>query len=326
MINRRVFSAATAAAVVACSLPLAALAAGYPQQPVRAIVVNAPGTATDTTARAVATQLGKAWGMPVVVENKAGAGGVIGTEFVAKSAPDGYTILFTTGGHYSLPVMYDKLPFNVQDDLLPVATIAQSPIVVFVPADSPLKTIQDFFAAAKKEPGRVRYSTPGQGTSSHLAAALMNSMAGIQAAPVHYKSASQAVLDVGSGQVEAGVNGTATILPLLKAGKIRVLAISSLKRSALLPEVPTLDESGLKGYEFVVPVLALVRAGTPAATAKTIGSAIAAAAATPEFKELCMAQGLDAKPMGPDEMRTEAPKEFAKWKQVAELAGAREHK
>lgn len=324
MITRRLFTAAAAAA--ALPFPMAARASSYPQQSVRAVVVNAPGTGTDTTTRFVANHMSKAWNSAVVVENKVGAGGTIGTEFVAKSAPDGYNILFTTGAHYSFPVLYEQLSFNTVADFTPVANIAQSAIAVFVPADSPFKTIGDVFAAARKNPGGVSYTTPGAGTSSHLAAALMNSMAGISMQHVPYKSASQAVLEVANGQAPVGVNGIVSILPLLRGGKVRALAVTSQKRSQLLPEVPTLDEAGLKGYEFVVPILALVRAGTPEPIVKTIGAAVTAAAATPEFRALCQAQGLDVKILGPAEMHAEMPKEFAKWKRVAELAGAREQR
>ena len=204
-----------------------------------------------------------------------------------------------------------------------MAALAQSPIVVFVPADSPFKTVQDLIDAAKKSPNSLSYSSPGGGTSSHLAAVMMNNQAGIRMLHVPYKSASQSALDVASGQVPVGFNGTGAALPLLHAGKIRILAISSRKRSATLPQVPTLDEAGLKGYDFVVPILALVRAGTPAPIVDAIGAAATAAAAQPEFQELCKAQGLDVAIQGPAEMKVSAPQEFAKWKHLVALAGAK---
>ncbi len=319
MIHRRSFSVALAAA----ALPFAARAQDYPKQPVRAIVSNAPGTGTDITARFITRQMSQKWGVPVFVENKAGAGGALATDYVAKAAPDGYNILFTTGAHYGLPALYEKLAFDAQADFIPVAALAQSPIVVFVPADSPFKTVQDLIDAAKKSPNSLSYSSPGGGTSSHLAAVMMNNQAGIRMLHVPYKSASQSALDVASGQVPVGFNGTGAALPLLHAGKIRILAISSRKRSATLPQVPTLDEAGLKGYDFVVPILALVRAGTPASIVDAIGAAATAAAAQPEFQELCKAQGLDVAIQGPAEMKVSAPQEFAKWKRLVTLAGAK---
>ncbi|WP_198968759.1 Bug family tripartite tricarboxylate transporter substrate binding protein [Xylophilus sp. ASV27] len=319
MIQRRHFTLAVACA----GLPFAARAAAYPSQPVRAIVSNAPGTGTDITARFITTQMGRKWGESVFVENKAGAGGVLGTDFVAKTAPDGYNILFTTGAHFSFPALYDKLTFDARADFTPVAAFAQAPIVVFVPADSPFKTVQDVVDASKKTPDSVSYSSPGAGTSSHLAAVMLAHQAGIHMLHVPYKSASQAALEVASGQAQVGFNGTGATLPLLQAGRIRILAVSSLKRSASLPQVPTLDESGLKGYDFVTPILALVRAGTPTPIVETIGAAMMAAAAMPEFKDLCQAQGLDVAIQGPAELKVSAPREFDKWKRLVDLAGVK---
>lgn len=319
MINRRYFSAALASA----ALPFAARAQSYPGQPVRAIVSNAPGTGTDITTRFITKHMSQKWGVPVFVENKAGAGGALATDYVAKTAPDGYNVLFTTGAHYGLPALYDRLNFDAEADLTPVATFAQSPIVVFVPANSPYKTVQELIDAAKKSPNSLSYASPGGGTSSHLAAVMLNNMAGTRMVHVPYKSASQAVLDVASGQAQVGFNGTGAALPLLHAGKIRILGISSRKRSVTLPQVPTFDESGLKGYEFAVPILALVRAGTPAPIVEALGAAMTAAAAQPEFMELCKAQGLDVAIQGPAEMKVSAPLEFAKWKRLVDLAGVK---
>lgn len=319
MINRRSFNAA----VVGSVLPFAALADTYPKQPVRAIVSNAPGTGTDITARFIANQISKRWGVPVFVENKAGAGGTLATDYAAKTAPDGYNILFTTGAHFSFPALYEKLSFDAKADFTPVVAFAQAPIVMFVPADSPFKTVQDVIDASKSAPNSVTYSSPGSGTSSHLAAVMMSTQGGITLLHVPYKSASQAALDVASGQVQVGFNGTGVTLPLLHAGKIRILAVTSLKRSVSLPQVPTLDESGLRGYNFVTPILALVRAGTPAHIVEAIGTAMTAAAAQPEFGELCKAQGLDVAIQGPAELKVSAPKEFDKWKRLVDLAGVK---
>lgn len=317
MIHRRHLMLAAASS----ALPKWAAATTYPAQPVHVIVSNAPGTGTDITARFIANQMSKKWGVAVVVENKAGAGGALGTDFVAKTAPDGYNILLSTGAHYSLPVLYDNLNFDARADLIPVAAFAQAPIVVFVPAASPFKTVQDLVAAAKKAPGSITYASPGAGTSSHLAAVMLAQQAGIEMLHVPYKSASQAALEVASGQAQVGFNGTGATLPLLQAGKIRMLAVTSLKRSAALPQVPTLDESGLKGYDFVTPILALVRAGTPAPIVEAIGAAMTAAAAQPEFKELCKAQGLDVAIQGPAELMAVAPREFDKARRLVQMAG-----
>ncbi len=320
MIQRRQF---TWGVVAIAMLPCIASASSYPVQPVHAIVSNAPGTGTDITARYLATQMGRKWGQSVVVENKAGVGGVLGTDFVSKAPSDGYTILFSTGAHFSLPSLYSKLNFDARADFIPVASIAQAPIVVVVPASAPFKTIQDLIEAARKAPDSISYASPGAGTSSHLAAVMMGVRAGIRMLHVPYKSASQASLEVASGQTEVGFNGTGVTLPLLNAGKIRILAVTSLKRSALLPKVPTLDEAGLKGYEFVTPILALVKTGTPATIVETIGAALTSAAAQPEFKELCKAQGLDVAIQGPGELKVSSPKEFDKARRLIDMAGVK---
>jgi len=319
MMHRRTFNLALTCA----ALPLTAGAQTYPNQPVRAIVSNAPGTGTDITTRFIAKQMSEAWGVPVVVENKAGAGGVLGTDYVAKTTPDGYTVLFSTGAHFSYPALYDTLSFDPRADFIPVARFAQAPIVMFVSADSPFFTVQDVIAAARTAPGGVSYASPGTGTSSHLAAVMLTTQAGIDMLHVPYKSASQSALDVASGQAHVGFNGTGATLPLLRAGRIRILAVSSIKRSASLPQVPTLDEAGLKGYDFASFILALVRAGTPAPIVDALGAVMTTAAAHPDFQALCLAQGLDVEIQGPAQLQVSAPEEFVKAKRLVELAGVK---
>jgi len=308
---------------VAIALPLTSHADAFPTQPVHAIVSNAPGTGTDITGRFIANQIGRQWGVPVVVENKAGAGGTLATQYVSKTAPDGYNILFTTGAHFSFPALYENTGFDAKADFTPVAAFAQAPIVMFVPADSPFRTVQDVIDAARRSPNGVTYTSPGTGTSSHLAAVMMSSQADVQMLHIPYKSASQAALEVASGQGQVGFNGTGVALPLLRAGKIRILAVTSLRRSASLPEVPTMDEAGLKGYDFVTPILALVRSGTPEAAVDAIGAAMTAAAKMPEFRELCLAQGLDVAIQGPARLKASAPAEFDKAQRLVDLAGVK---
>lgn len=308
-------------AAVVAALPLASHAADYPNQPVRAIVSNAPGTGTDGTARFIANELGKQWGVPVVVENRPGAGGAIATEYASKTDPDGYHILFTTGAHYGFPATLSQPSFDAQKDFTLVAGLAQAPMVLFVAADSPFKTVQDVVDASRKAPDSVSFASPGAGTSSHLAAVLMMSQADIDMLHVPYKSASQAALEVASGQAQVGFNGTSVAMPLLQSGKIRILAVTGSKRSASLPDVPTMDEAGLKGYEFVTPVLAVVRAGTPQATVDTLGAAIKTATEQPEFDKFCRTVGLDVAYKSPAELKEAQAGEFEKTKKLVELSG-----
>ena len=319
MSTRRSFLAALVA--VASLAPLAAYSADFPKQQVRVVVSNAPGTGTDTTARFIANDLSKQWGVPVVVENRPGAGGAIATEFVNKQPADGYTILFNTGAHYSYPATLTQPPFDASKDLTLVSSFVQAPIAMFVAADSPFKTVQDVLDAAKKKPQSVSFSTPGTGTSSHLAAVLLLSQTGVDMLHVPYKSASQAALEVASGQAQVGFNGTSSTLPLVQSGRIRILAVTGAQRSASLPDVPTMAEAGVKGYEFVTPILALVPAGTPEPVVQTIASAIEKAARTPEFKNLVQGMGMDPIVRGPEQLKASAQADFDQAKRLAELAG-----
>lgn len=305
-------------AALALHFPVAAT--NYPEQPVRIIVSNAPGTGTDLTARFLASEMAKKWKSSVVVENKAGAGGTLGTDFVAKRAADGYSVLFTTGAHFSFPALYKNTDFDAQADFIPVATVASAPIVMFVPANSPFITVQDVIDKSIKAPREISYASPGAGTASHLAAVMMSQQAGIDMLHVPYKSASLAALEVASGQVDVGFNGTSVALPLLDAGRIRILAVSSIKRSATLPQIPTLDESGLKDYDFSTPIIALMRSGTPQSIVHSVGAALTDAAGQSEFAVLTQALGLDVAIQGPEEIQASAHKEFDKAKRLVDLA------
>ncbi|CAG2145039.1 tripartite tricarboxylate transporter substrate-binding protein [Cupriavidus numazuensis] len=317
--KRRTFAAGAAALLLS---PMAR-ATSSPDAAVRLIVMNAPGTGTDTLARQLATSMGRQWQVPVLVENKVGAGGTIGTDFVAKSPPDGKTVLITNASHYAFPWLYDKLPYDAFTDFSAVACVATSTLLLMVRADSPFRSVHDIIAEAKKRPGKLSFSSGGSGTPSHLAGALLCSMAGIDIAHTPYKMASQSLVDLASGQLDMGILGISPSLPLLKAGKLRVVAITSAKRTALLPAVPTIAEAGLRGYDVASPIFALVRAGTPAQTVSTLASGVMRAAASAEFKALCAGQGLDAEIEGTAALEAAMPREFAKWKHLVAVAGAK---
>jgi tripartite-type tricarboxylate transporter receptor subunit TctC len=274
-------------------------------------------------ARFIAQGMSKRLNQPVVVDNKAGAGGIIGTDFVAKAPADGYTVLVTNGGHFTTPWLYEKLPYDPQADFVPVAQMATSALVVAVPVNSPYHTMRELLDDAKKRPGKITFSSAGVGSASHLTGALIWNMAGVVVSHVPYKSASQAVTDAISGQVDIAVNGMSGTLPLVKGGKLRALAVTTTKRSELLPDVPTLDEVGLRGFEVTSPIFILARVGTPPGAVDAIASAIEQTAAHPEFKELCKAQGLDVDVKGPAALQAAMPKDFARWKQMVVLTGAK---
>ena len=319
MINRRTFN--SFALLAAAPLLARAQADAFPhKQPIWLVSAFSPGTSTDAIARFVGDQLARSLNAQVVVDNRVGAGGMIAGDYVAKAPPDGYTLLFTNASHYSLPWTTPKLPYDTQKDFAPVAVLAQAALVWTVPADSPYRTLQDVLEAARKNPGKLTYSTAGAGTTTNMAGALLNSMAGVNIRHVPYKVASQAIVDVSTGAVSMGVSGLSGAAPLIQGGRLRAIAITSPARSDLLPELPTVDESGVRGYQVVTPVFTLARAGTPPAVLTMLSNAIVNAGRTPEFKKLCAAQMVDVTVQDEKALAAAMPQEFAKWKVLAELA------
>ena len=222
----------------------------YPVKPIRLLVPFAPGGGNDTVARAIAQQLTVALGQPVVVDNKAGAGGVVGADLAAKAAPDGYTLFLGGVGSLSVnPHVMAKLPYDPFKDFSPIVLLASAPSVVAVNTSQPFKTIQDMTAYAKANPNKLNYASNGNGSSAHVATVLYETMAGVDMAHIPYKGLAPAMTDLLSGQVQLMFSSMVAIVPQIKAGKLRALAVTGAKRSPLLPDVPTLAESGLTGYE-----------------------------------------------------------------------------
>lgn len=222
----------------------------YPVKPIRLLVPFAPGGGNDTVARAMAQQLTVSLGQPVVVDNKAGAGGVVGADLAAKAAPDGYTLFLGGVGSLSVnPHVMAKLPYDPFKDFSPIVLLASAPSVVAVNTSQPFKTIQDMTAYAKANPNKLNYASNGNGSSAHVATVLYETMAGVDMAHIPYKGLAPAMTDLLSGQVQLMFSSMVAIVPQIKAGKLRALAVTGAKRSPLLPDVPTLAESGLTGYE-----------------------------------------------------------------------------
>ena len=222
----------------------------YPVKPIRLLVPFAPGGGNDTVARAIAQQLTVALGQPVVVDNKAGAGGVVGADLAAKAAPDGYTLFLGGVGSLAVnPHVMAKLPYDPFKDFAPIVLLASAPSVVAVNTSQPFKTIQDMTAYAKANPNKLNYASNGNGSSAHVATVLYETMAGVDMAHIPYKGLAPAMTDLLSGQVQLMFSSMVAIVPQIKAGKLRALAVTGAKRSPLLPDVPTLAESGLTGYE-----------------------------------------------------------------------------
>jgi len=245
--------------------PLVAQAQDYPSRPLRLIVPFAPGGGNDTVARAVATQLSSALGQPVVVDNRAGAGGVIGADMAAKAAPDGYTLFLGGVGSLAVnPHIVPKITYDALKDFAPVVLLASAPSVVAVNLKTPYKSLPEMTAFAKANPGRINFASNGNGSSAHIATALYETMAGVDLTHVPDKGLAPAMSDLLAGQVDIMFSSVVAITPQIKAGKLRALAVTSTKRSALLPDVPTLAELGLAGYEAGSWYGLLVPAGTPA--------------------------------------------------------------
>jgi tripartite-type tricarboxylate transporter receptor subunit TctC len=278
--------------IVALLMCGGAHAQGYPAKPVRMIVPFPAGGATDILARAVGQKLTEAWGQTVVVDNRAGANGGIGTELAAKSPPDGYTLLLGNSGPITVnPVLYKKTAYDPVKDLAPVTQGTSYAYVLVVPASGSVTSLKDFIALLKAKPGQLTYGSTGVGGGNHLSGELFNLMTGTKAIHVPYKGSAAALADLLGGQLSFMFDTPITSVPQLKAGKLRAVGVTGLKRSVSLPDVPTLDEQGLKGFELTQWQGVLVPAGTPRAVIDKLHAAVVKALKMPDVIERLSTQG-----------------------------------
>jgi len=293
-------------------------AAAYPDRPVKIVVPFPPGGAADVYARLVGQKLGEAWGgkQAVVIDNRAGAGGVIGTDVAAKAPADGSTLLMVTIGHAVNPFMYSKLPYDTRADLVPVGVVAKVPSVVVTGPALKGKTMQDLVALAKAQPDAVQYASSGVGTTSHVGAALLESMSGAHMLHVPYKGAAPALQDVMADRVALSVDIITSSLPLVKSGKLNGVAVTSAKRSPQLPDVPTVAEAGLPGYEFVSWYMLLAPAKTPAPVLEKLNAALRAMAQSPDFRARVEGTGGEVASMTLKESGDYLDAEFTRWAKV----------
>ncbi|MES2484119.1 MAG: tripartite tricarboxylate transporter substrate binding protein [Pseudomonadota bacterium] len=290
----------------------------WPERAIRLIVPVAPGAGTDVLARHVAMALAQLWNANVVVENKPGAGGALGTDLVAKAPSDGYTILFTFSAHYTTPIV-EKAPYDPVADFEPIARLASSPLFLLTAAQSRFKTVDDVLTASRRAPRTLTYASAGQGTPSHMGGALLESLAQIGMIHAPYKNGSQAMIEVGSGQVDLGFSGAAA-LPLVRSGRLRVLAITASRRSEYLPEVPTMNEAaGLRDYDLTSPIWAIAPRGVPQAIVGRLSEAFTAITASPEFKAFCAAQFLEVDAQNAAQARAAAATEADRWRRLVQL-------
>jgi tripartite-type tricarboxylate transporter receptor subunit TctC len=317
--KKRIFLAAASLPLVWTAGLAQSQTADYPNKAIRIVVPVTAGSGTDATARFLGNALGKAWNATVIVENKPGAGASLGSEFVAKAAPDGYTLLFTYAAHYSNQWVL-KPQFDAVKDFEPVARLANSTLVVATKAESNIRTMADLIAAAKKSPGQLSYASAGLGSTGHMAGALLSKLAGIELNHVPYKAASQVPVDAASGQVDVMIGGLASALPLIKGGRLHAIAVTADKRSANLPNVPTVAEQGVKGYENSSPIWVMAPRGTPQDIVNRLSTQLTRIAATPEFKDYTFNQGIEVDIQDAATFKAQAPAELLKWKQLVELA------
>jgi tripartite-type tricarboxylate transporter receptor subunit TctC len=299
-------------------------ASSYPSKPIRLVVPSAPGGGTDIVARLIGQGLQDAWGQTVVVDNRGGAGGNIGTEMVARAAPDGYTLLMgTVGTHAINPSLYARVGFDPIKDFAPITLVADTPSLLAVHPSVPAKTVRELVALAKAKPGQLSYASAGNGTSNHLAGVLLCMMAGIDMVHIPYKGSGPALIDVIAGQVPVMFNNPASIMPHLKAGRLRAIALSSAERSRLVPGLPTVAESGVPGFEVRSWHGAFAPAGTSRDIVNRLNSEMVKALNQPDVKERFASQGVELVGNKPEEFAAFLQKEHAKWSKVVKASGAR---
>jgi tripartite-type tricarboxylate transporter receptor subunit TctC len=316
--------AAVASAAVVFSLIAsgAVRAQNYPARSVTLIVPSAAGGGTDTIARLVGDQLSKQLGQSFVVENRTGAGMLVGTQAAAKAAPDGYTLLVGLTGNMSVnPSLFGNLPYDPLADFVPVAMLATYPFLVVVNNDLPVKTIRELIAHVKSKPGAVDYASAGNGTGQHLAPELFKMMTGTDMKPVHYRGAQPAYQDVISGRVPVFFDNMSTAMSLAQGGKVRALAITSKKRSALMPELPTVDESGVPGYEYHTWFGFWAPKGTPQAVIDKLDAEVQKALADPTVQQRIVSGAGERSTMARQDIDPFVKGEIAKWAEVVKRAG-----
>jgi len=300
------------------------LAQNYPAKPIRLLVPFAPGGTTDVIARLVGQKLTEALGQQVVIDNRPGANGNLGTEIAVKSPADGYTLVMSYDGTMAInPSIYKKLPFDPQKDLAPVASVAQVPLLMVVHPGVPATNVREFVALARASPGRINYSSAGHGSTGHLTGELLKTRAGIDIVHVNYKGGGQAVQDLLGGQIQMLMTGLATVEGHLKGGKLRALAFTSAKRVPGAPDVPTLAESGYPGLEVASWYGILAPAGTPQDIVRKLNADINRILQSPDVRERLTALGTEPTGGTPEQFAETIKADTARWAKVVSDAGIR---
>jgi tripartite-type tricarboxylate transporter receptor subunit TctC len=311
--------------LLACGILAAALpaAAAWPDKPIRLVVPFSPGGTVDVVARAVATQLGKQLGTPVVVENVPGAGGSIATQKVASAAADGYTLLFTTPNHTINPALMPKLAFDADKDFAPVSVVGEIPELLVANAGQPFSDMAGFVRYARTHPGELTYASAGNGTLPHVTMELLLQRLGLRVTHVPYKGAAPALNDLLGGQVAVKLDTIATSSQHIKSGRLKPLAIAGLLRSKLMPDVPTIAESGAPGYQGILWMGILAPAGTPPERVSALHQAVVTFSRLPAYQQQLAADGVDIVAGDPASFRQQSRAELKQWASVVKASGIR---
>jgi tripartite-type tricarboxylate transporter receptor subunit TctC len=300
-----------------------ASAQGYPNKPIRLVVGFAPGGAADTVARAIGEYLGRGLGQPVVIENRAGAGSSIAAENVARSSPDGYSVLIASPASISVnPALNAKLNYK-PGDLTPVTKVSSSPLLIVVNPASGITSVKELIAAAKKEPGKLNYATSGVGSAPHFGAALFSQVTGVEMVHVPFKGGAPAVISLVAGDTQVSFATPPSVLPMVKAGRLRALAVTDRERSPLMPEVPGMAEAGVPGYSIAFWYGFFVPAGTPPEIVRKLFEATVVAAQRPEVKAMLAREGTEVDlSRSPEEFAAFLAKDADFWIRLAKQSGA----
>jgi tripartite-type tricarboxylate transporter receptor subunit TctC len=320
---RRTLVRATGAIAALAAATLVS-AQSYPTRPIKMIVPFPPAGSTDISARAVAGKLGERLGQPVVIENKAGAGGNIGTDVAAKAPADGYTIVVGTVGTHAINAgLYSKMPYDNLRDFAPVILLSTTPNVLVTPTSFPARSVQDVIAMAKAKPGELTFASSGSGTSIHLSGELFNSMAGTKMQHIPYKGSAPMLIDLMSGQVNMAFDNLSSSMVHIKAGKIKALATTGAQRSPALPDLPTISEAGLAGYDSTSWNAIYAPAGTPREIIAKLNHEVNAILQSPETRRFFAEQGAEAGGGTPEQLGAFTRAETAKWAKVVKDSGAK---
>lgn len=321
--NRRQMISLAVLAMLGMHAPLTYASDAYPSKPIKLVVPYPPGGPTDIVARVVAQKLQEDMGQTWMIENKPGAGGNLGAESVARSPADGYTLVVATTAHAINPSLFSNLNYSVTKDLMPVSQLTSGPLVIVANPNLPAQDVKSLIALAKSKKGGLNFATSGNGQSTHLSAEMFSSMAGVKMNHIPYKGSAPALTDVMSGQADLMFDTMLSAMPFVKSGKLKAIAVTSAQRSPSAPEIPTVAEAGLSGYEAIAWNGILAPAGTPAEAINKLSAALEKVLSNPEVKARFEAQGFTASWSSPADYGKFLNAEVSKWAKVVKDSGAR---